>query len=334
MNATEVTHEHVKERVSNEGDIKFNEGVNGYEQEIENYRKAKLSKLSFKVITKHAIISFAAVLISFFMDIARVPLLGDISINIAKGLFPNWNPAAQSFSPISFWWIPILAYAVFLLFAYKTYFELRLELKESTSSDIIDRIIGASISVIDGISTALPLIGAAILLISIKLGPEVFIGLSVPFEIKALMVLAIGKLFEPVLDELGVQFQHIVNGANEIKSRRVSQLQTEHLQKVIRQIDNSSHINALAAVTEIISVEDLKIYEEVFKRTAELSRQMYQSFQNTFQILEKINSLQNLSSEKMAEMRSLAASIASASEALKDERTIKALSSLEAIVKK
>ncbi|MGE5496508.1 MAG: hypothetical protein ACM3Q2_00435 [Syntrophothermus sp.] len=334
MNATEVTHDRVKESVSNDGDIRFNEGVNGYEKEIENYRKEKLSKLSFRVITKHAIISFAAVLISFFMDIARVPLLGDISINIAKGLFPNWNPAAQSFSPISFWWIPILAYGVFLLFAYKTYFELRLELRESTSSDIIDRIIGASISVIDGISTALPLIGAAILLISIKLGPEVFIGLSVPFEIKALMVLAIGKLFEPVLDELGVQFQHIVNGANEIKSKRISQLQTEHLQKVIRQIDNSSHINALAAVTEIISVDDLKYYEEVFKRTAELSRQIQQSFQSTFQILDKINSLQNLSSEKMAEMRSLAAAIASASEALKDERTIKALSSLEAIVKK
>jgi len=33
----------------------------------------------------------------------------------------------------------------------------------------------------------------------------------VPFEVKALIILAIGKLFEPVLDQLGLEFQNIVD---------------------------------------------------------------------------------------------------------------------------
>ncbi|MGE5683143.1 MAG: hypothetical protein ACM34K_19955 [Bacillota bacterium] len=308
--------------------------TNGLEKEIDEFKESKLRNISFKVITKQIIISLVALFLSFFLDIAHVPILGNISMNIAKGLFPHWTPSNQTFEPISFWWMPVLTYLIFLLFAYKAYVELRREVKESTSSDIIDRIIGASISVIDGIATALPLIGAAILLISIKLGPEVFLGLSVPFEIKALIILAVGKLFEPVLDELSVEFQHIINKANEIKARYYAQTQIEHFQKVIQQLDQTSRINAAAAVSEYMSLDELRQYEDVFIRTVELSRQMQQSFSSTFQILEKINNLQSISTQKISEMKVLAESIASASNALKDEKTLQALRSLESIVKK
>ncbi|MDP4174295.1 MAG: hypothetical protein Q8933_10030 [Bacteroidota bacterium] len=307
---------------------------NGLEKEIDSFKEAKLKNLSFKIVSKHIIISLVALFFTFFLDIAHVPILGNISMNIAKGLFSNWNPANQSFESISFWWMPVIVYFIFILFAYKAYVELRSEVKQSTSSDIIDRIIGASISVIDGIATALPLIGAAILLISIKLGPEVFLGLSVPFEIKALTVLAIGKLFEPVLDELSVEFQHIINKANELKTRYYAQTQIEHFQKVIEQLESSSRLNAAVAVSEYMSLDDLRQYEEVLVRTVELSRQIQQNFGSTFQVLDKINSLQALNSQKINEMKVLAESIASASNALKDEKTLQALRSLESIVKK
>ena len=62
----------------------------------------------------------------------------------------------------------------------------------------------------------------SILLISIKLGEEVFLGLSVPFEVKALIVLAIGKLFEPVLDQLGMEFQAVVNHVSDIRDKYFS----------------------------------------------------------------------------------------------------------------
>jgi hypothetical protein len=83
-----------------------------------------------------------------------------------------------------------------------------------------------------------------------------------------------------------------------------------------------------------MSLDDLRQYEEVLVRTVELSRQIQQNFGSTFQVLDKINALQGLNSQKIMEMKVLAESIASASNALKDEKTLQALRSLESIVKK
>lgn len=305
---------------------------NGLEEEIDRFKESKLKEIKFTVVTRHILFSLVALFLSFFLDLAYVPLLGNITINITKTLFPNWSPINQSFTSISFWWMPVVTYLFFLLFAYKAYGELRREVKQSTSPDIIDRIIGSSISIIDGIATALPLIGAAILLISIKLGPEVFLGLSVPFEIKALIVLALGKLFEPVLDELSVEFQHVINRANELKSRYYAQTQIEHFQKVIDQLNDNTKMANLATVADYMPMGDLRQYEEAYQRMAELSQVMHMNLKGTFELMEKINSLQSLNFQKLGELKTLADSIANASNALKDERTLKALLSLESIV--
>ncbi|MGE5621217.1 MAG: hypothetical protein ACM3U0_01455 [archaeon] len=323
-----------EQRLSSENSYSYIFKSNGLEKEIDRFKEEKLKEIKFTVVTKHIMFSLLALFLSFFLDLAYVPLLGNITINITKGLFPNWSPINQSFQSISFWWMPVLAYLFFLLFAYKAYGELRREVKESTSPDIIDRIIGSAISIIDGIATALPLIGAAILLISIKLGPEIFLGLSVPFEIKALIVLALGKLFEPVLDELSVEFQHVINRANELKSRYYAQTQIEHFQKVIDQLGENTKIANVAAAADYMSLSDLRQYEEVYSHMAELSRQMHQNFSNTYQMIEKINSLQSLNFQKLNELRSLAEAIANASGALRDEKTLQALRSLESIVVK
>ena len=94
-----------------------------------------------------------------------------------------------------------------------------MEIKRNPASETIDRVISSYTSIIDSISTALPLLGAALLLISIKFGEEVFLGLSVPFEIKAFIILALGKLFEPVLDQLGVEFQNIATHVSDLKRK-------------------------------------------------------------------------------------------------------------------
>ncbi len=190
---------------------------NELERELEEYTKSAVKNIQFAVVFKPALISFAALILSFFLDLSTVPILGNVTVDLARALFPTWQPAQETISPYSFWWLPVLTYAFFVFMAFLAYNKLKLEIIRTPASATIDRIINSYTSVIDSISTALPLIGAAILLISIKLGEEIFLGLSVPFEVKALIVLAIGKLFEPVLDQLGVEFQNVVNHVEDIR---------------------------------------------------------------------------------------------------------------------
>lgn len=101
-----------------------------------------------------------------------------MTFDLARSLFPGWQAPIEAFEPYSFWWLPVAVYALFIFVAYLAYNKLKLEIIRTPASETIDRIIESSTSVVDSISTALPLIGAAILLVSIKLGEEVFLGLS------------------------------------------------------------------------------------------------------------------------------------------------------------
>ncbi len=114
-------------------------------------------------------------IISFFIDVASVPILGEVTFDLARSLFPGWQPPVDAFEPYSFWWLPVAVYALFIFISFLAYNRLKLEIIRTPASETIDRIIEASTSVIDSISTALPLIGAAILLVSIKLGEEIFL---------------------------------------------------------------------------------------------------------------------------------------------------------------
>ncbi len=117
------------------------------------------------------------------------------------------------------------------------------------------------------------LIGAAVLLISIKLGEEVFLGLSVPFEIKALIVLAIGKLFEPVLDQLGVEFQNVVNHIKDIRERYFSRIQIENSKNLIKQMSSNSN-----QVVPEFSPQDLEQYKAVLEYTSKVSDVINKNF--------------------------------------------------------
>jgi len=301
----------------------------GLEEELDSYTRAAVTRIRFNTIVKPAIISAIALIISFFIDVANVPILGDVSFDLAKSLFPGWQPPVETFEPYSFWWLPVAVYALFIFIAYLAYNRLKLEIIRTPASETIDRIIEASTSVIDSISTALPLIGAAILLVSIKLGEEVFLGISVPFEIKALIILAMGKLFQPVLDQLGVDFQNIVNHVKDLRDKYFSRIQIESSKSLIKQF-NQSGMGGGAAV----SLQDLEKYKALVTESARLSEIMHKNFASVSAMMEKVNSLQHITTEKIQQLITLANSITQASSSLTDEKTLIGLKHLEAIVKK
>ncbi len=303
--------------------------ADGLEEELDSYTRTAVTRIRFDTIIKPAIISFVALIISFFIDVANVPILGDVTFDLARSLFPGWQPPVEAFEPYSFWWLPVLVYGLFLFISFLAYNRLKLEIIRTPASETIDRIIEASTSVIDSISTALPLIGAAILLVSIKLGEEIFLGISVPFEIKALIILAIGKLFQPVLDQLGVDFQNVVNHVKDIRDKYFSRIQIESSKSLIKQF-NQSGIGTGGNVT----VQDLEKYKAVVTESARMSEIIHKNFAAVSNIMEKVNSMQQISSEKIQQLNVLANSITQASSSLSDEKTITGLKHLEAIVKK
>ena len=239
--------------------------ADGLEEELDSYTRTAVTRIRFDIIIKPAIVSLIALVISFFIDVANVPILGDVTFDLARSLFPGWQPPVDVFEPYSFWWLPVVVYGLFIFIAFIAYNRLKLEIIRTPASETIDRIIEASTSVIDSISTALPLIGAAILLVSIKLGEEVFLGLSVPFEIKALIILAIGKLFQPVLDQLGVDFQNVVNHVKDIRDKYFSRIQIESSKSLLKQF-NQSGIGAGGNV----SAQDLEKYKALVTESAKI----------------------------------------------------------------
>jgi hypothetical protein len=306
-----------------------NRADDGLEEELDSYTRAAVSRIRFDTLVKSAVISFIALIISFFIDVASVPFLGDVTFDLARSLFPGWQPPVDTFEPYSFWWLPIAVYALFVFIAYLAYNRLKLEIIRTPATETIDRVIESSMSVIDSISTALPLIGAAILLVSIKLGEEVFLGLSVPFEIKALIILAIGKLFQPVLDQLGVDFQNVVNHVKDIRDKYFSRIQIESSKSLIKQF-NQSGIGGGATV----SLQDAEKYKAIVNESARLSEIIHKNFTAVSAMMEKVNSVQQISSDKIQQLNTLANSITQASSSLSDEKTLVGLKHLEAIVKK
>ena len=304
---------------------------NELELELEEYTRSAVRNIKFTVVLKPAVISLVALFISFYLDLSEVPILGNITIDLAKSLFPTWQPATGDIVPFRFWWLPLAVYAIFVLIAFLAYNKLKLEIIRTPATGTIDRIINSYTSVIDSLATALPLIGAAILLISIKLGEEIFLGLSVPFEVKALIVLALGKLFEPVLDQLGVEFQSVVNHVSDIRDKYFSRIQVENSKNILKQLNQNASDTGVATELSLADVEKFKLLVE---QSAKLSEIMNRNFTSISSLADKINQIEGVSSQKITELNSLANALNQASQSLGDEKTLTGLKHLEAIVLK
>lgn len=304
---------------------------NELERELEDYTRNAVRKIHFSVVAKSGMISLIALIFSFFLDLSSVPILGNVTTDLAQALFPGWEPATGEFDPFRFWWLPLITYGIFVFLAYRAFSKLKIEIIRTPASATIDRIINSYTSVIDSIATALPLIGAAILLISIKLGEEIFLGLSVPFEVKALIVLALGKLFEPVLDQLGVEFQNVVNHVKDIREKYFSRIQIENSKNLMRQLSQG---NGGTGRTTEMSLEDIEKFKSVLEQSARLSEIMHKNFASISVLAEKVNQLDSVSTEKIQHLNTLANSLNQAANSLGDDKTLSGLKSLEAIVVK
>lgn len=120
----------------------------------------------------------------------------------------NFAKAIENFND---WWVyPVLFYAVFVFLFVLAKVTLDRRFSSGTlSRNEITKIIDKWSGLVDGIGTALPLIGAAVILFTVGLGQQsqdLFLEIAIPFEIKSLFILAIAKLFESAFDDLEIQY--------------------------------------------------------------------------------------------------------------------------------
>ncbi|MDZ4710703.1 MAG: hypothetical protein SGI89_00095 [bacterium] len=149
--------------------------------------------------------SFTASLIVLIISIIFGNVFGSFTKANSNANFVN---AVENFNG---WWIyPVLFYGIFIILIWRAKRTLDKKfyggkLTKSEINKIIDKWSG----VVDGIGTALPLIGAAVILFTVGLGQQsqdLFLEIAIPFEIKSLFILAIAKLFESAFDDLEIQY--------------------------------------------------------------------------------------------------------------------------------
>ena len=80
--------------------------------------------------------------------------------------------------------------------------------------------------------------------------------------------------------------------------------------------------------------EEIQKYKSLVEDSAKLSEVIKRNYSAVSEMVEKINAMDNISSEKIQQLNALANSIAQASASLTDERTREGLKHLEAIVVK
>lgn len=312
-------------------EIKNNTNEINLNSKIKEIKENSLKNISPIILIKPAIFSFIVLIGSFFLDLSSVPILGNITTEIAKQIYPNWEPLAQSVEPVQFWWLPLISYMFFITIAIKEYKGLFSHVRATTPRENIDRIISSSMSLIDGYSTALPLIGAAFLLVSIKLGPEIFLGLSVPFEIKALIVLAIAKLFEPVLDYIGVKFQKIINQATDYQEQYYKKAQLNKTDELIKLLSKS---HSVESASNTLPIEDLKIYREELEKIKTISFDTYQNFNVLNKITLQLKNNLDGNKEHLSLLGDLSKQIDTMAVNLSGSGVSESLNSLESIVNK
>ncbi|MCX6165678.1 MAG: hypothetical protein NTU73_12600, partial [Ignavibacteriae bacterium] len=233
-------------------------------------------------VLRSALPSFLLLLLSLVVDVSYVPFLGRVANNFASYLFPGAQMTNQSVEPVRFWWLPFAAYILFVLFAYLSNRNLKKQIAtKGPAEDIIARIIESYSGLVDGIATAMPLLGAAILLISIKEGATIFLGFSVPFEVKSILILAIGKLFGSVFEVQGLQFQAITEEIGKFETEYDFYNQSVNQEKLLDGLKeaNGELISSLATAGGVkqISKEDAEQILNIIRSSHGVNEQFLKS---------------------------------------------------------
>jgi len=269
---------------------------------------AQIDKEGSFAYFKSAVPSFLLLLVSFIIDVSYVPLFGHVAASFSTWLFPSMPPVNQTLEPVQLWYFPVLAYALFLFFAVRANITLKHEvLNKGASEGIITKVIEKYGGLIDSIGTALPLLGAALLLVSIKLGPQLFLGFSVPFEIKSIIILAIAKLFTSVFEAQGLRYQKIVEEVKNVETEYYYENRNKMQAELITKLSDSNR-KVLAELVMNTGVgikqfnkEEIEYIYKLIKMSNDVTKEFENSmvsFKNTLTEIQHIKLFdQNVSTE-------------------------------------
>lgn len=199
----------------------------------------KIVKFITNFISLFSSSRFFLLLLSFIAIFASI-LIRPIAIS-------NWDTMSYFLSYI----LPFVVYFVFLSMAALAKGEL--ENKDFKNEDEITRIIDKYEGIVDGIGTALPLVGAGLILYFIsQIEPghkfaktpdpnqQRFLNIGAPFEVKSIFFLAAAKLFEPIFDNLAREFQKKGNGKAKAETPINEFLNDENLTHKLDKIQETS----------------------------------------------------------------------------------------------
>lgn len=282
-----------------------------------------------KTIITAAIPSLIFLIISIFIDVSSVPGLGNVAQNFANTLFPGTQLLNPGIEPIKFWWLPFIAYIVFILTAIASNNALSKEISmKNASGDGIDRIIDRYSGIVDALATALPLLGAAILLISIKEGPTIFLGFSVPFEIKSIIVLAIGKLFLSVFDAQAVKYHEVQDDIKRVETEYYYEKEEEMQRAILNEI-SSMQRSAVPVTPEIkITKEEAEQVYKIMKVTNEVSESFTKNLSMLKSILSDVGNSKLTDENVLKQIQLTSATLNEAVKGLKDANALKGLDNL------
>lgn len=305
------------------GEIESNPGIersqNGFEsidrEELLNRKKEVIrkgfeenNKIIISSLIKVSIPSFLLILISLIINF-KLSILGD-SLSTVVSIF-----------------FPLLLYITFIILAIRANSVLKAEMLKGESSETeITRIIDKYAGIVDGIGTALPLFGAAIILYVISnIDPNwnssngidpyklMFSHFALPFEIKSILILASAKLFEAVFDQLALKYQEIMERVKELEKIYYFNEQAKIFSKSIKDIK----IN----LTNTIEQGQLERIEEIMKR----NQQLGESIKEIFSEIKKIS----LPDESvLREIQQTSKFLNETLVSMKDEKVVKSLDNL------
>lgn len=283
----------------------------------------RLNTESFKTIYNSAFPSFLLLLLSFFIGVSDIPFIGNIFNSLTQYVNPGQEIIPSDIHPINLWWFPFAVYLIFLVSAFRANASIRKEMVLNGASEAsITRIIDRYSGIVDGIGTALPLLGAAVLLISIEKGPSIFLGFAVPFEIKSIIILAIAKLFDSVFDALALKYQEV---QEEIKNaekvyyyKKQANIQRSIMEKMLTQTPaNAGPIEIRSSVTD----EHLQRIYETMKSTEMMSI----SIRN---LITEISGMKLPDERLLKELENTSRMIGETVGSLKDSNVLKSLENL------
>lgn len=136
-------------------------------------------------------------------------------------------------NPVEMFWLPFMAFLIFLGIAYRCYYIMEGEYRKNRipNPNALEEIEGSYNNLIDIIGFSMPLLGAAILLLSVLIGTWLFVNFSVPFEIKAIMVLVLSKSFTMVTDKI----------TDEYRIRLYKKIKVKEFEDRLRELHESEH---------------------------------------------------------------------------------------------